>query len=538
MGPLEWLSSIKGAFTLTRALGSTESLQPVKGFLPTYPGTPGRQKLNHPDIPRKSEGQGQLGRLFGSGRLSGKRGGWSILTGEIGAASPSAGTSSGELGDARSSAPTTPIKKKPNSGSTVGALGPDAKYNGIERFAVAVKQKLLLYELHTEIQRRKEKTLAGDNNVAVVAVKVKEIPGPEEVVTMTWIGNVIITGNQQEYMLFSVTDGQASLLFSLPQDVLSPPLMKPFPKELEVLLLMDNVGVGVNAAGQPTSSSLFFKDVPDAIGQSSSYVVIVKQGLVELFHRKTGAKVQSVVLSDTAMGPYLISDDDDGKFLVVSNALKVYCLERVPVDEQLKELLRQRQIDEAVELAEECVAEVEDDNAKERLATVHAQAGFLLFFDLQFKDAVDQFLESSVMHPAEIFPFFPNLTDRWRAMVPRNRYWGLHPPPQAIQNVIEIKLQAIHRGLILQSISNMNDLPNGHNLLASSTRSKSTVMEEYTLQATEQVIRYLKVARNKPMTVSMKEGVDTLLMKLLIKLGVTGEMEKLAAHENSCLVGG
>ena len=87
------------------------------------------------------------------------------------------------------------------------------------------------------------------------------------------------------------------------------------------------------------------------------------------------------------------------------------------MDEQLKELLRQRQFDEALALAEESSVEVGLENAKEKLSMVHAQAGFLLFFDLRFRDAIDHFLQSSVMHPAEIFPFFPNMTDRWRGVV-------------------------------------------------------------------------------------------------------------------------
>ena len=75
------------------------------------------------------------------------------------------------------------------------------------------------------------------------------------------------------------------------------------------------------------------------------------------------------------------------------------------MDEQLKELLRQRQFDEALALAEESSVEVGLENAKEKLSMVHAQAGFLLFFDLRFRDAIDHFLQSSVMHPAEISLF-------------------------------------------------------------------------------------------------------------------------------------
>lgn len=87
------------------------------------------------------------------------------------------------------------------------------------------------------------------------------------------------------------------------------------------------------------------------------------------------------------------------------------------MDEQLKELLRQRQFNEALALVEESSAEIGLKNAEEKLSMVHAQAGFLLFFDLRFRDAIDHFLQSSTMNPAEIFPFFPAMTDRWRSVV-------------------------------------------------------------------------------------------------------------------------
>eukprot|EP00250_Pteridium_aquilinum_P021146 c25040_g1_i1 orf=503-3787(-) len=516
---LEWLPLSKGAFTLARAFGTLNNLQPLNGSTSSHGIVADTDAQGSPQTPKKSAVHGQLGRLFGSGRLSARRGGSSV--------------SSGEPQSSQSILSVKKISMSASQDTLSGSQGfTHDKSSGTERFAVAVKQKLLLYTVSKE-----NKVPRASSNGITVTIKSKEMLGPEEVVTMAWIENVIITGTYQEYMLFSVSDGRATLLFSLLQDLMSPPLLKVFPKELEVLLLMDDVGVAVNAAGHPTSSSLAFKEIPDAIGQSSAYVVVVKRGVIELYHRKTGAKVQSILLSDTVSGPNLVSDDEDGRFLVLSSAFKVYCLERVPLDEQLKELLRQKQFDEAVGLAEDCTAEADAESIRKSLAIVHAQAGFLLFFDLRFKDAVDHFLLSSAMHPAEIFPFFPTMTDRWRAMVPKVRYWGLHPPPQAIQNVIENKLRAIQRGLVLHSVSDLKGLPNGHDdLMPTSSRSKSSIIQEYTIQAMEQVIRYLKAARSKPMTSSMKEGVDTLLMQLFLKLGANEEMECFAASENSCLV--
>jgi hypothetical protein len=95
----------------------------------------------------------------------------------------------------------------------------------------------------------------------------------------------------------------------------------------------------------------------------------------------------------------------------------VWCLQQVSLDDQVRDLLKQRQINEAVRLAEESVTDGSDSAAKERLATVHAEAGFLLLFDLQFELAMDHFLLSDILQPSELFPFFPSFTIRWRSSV-------------------------------------------------------------------------------------------------------------------------
>ena len=49
-------------------------------------------------------------------------------------------------------------------------------------------------------------------------------------------------------------------------------------------------------------------------------------------------------------------------------------------------------------------------------------------------------------------------------------------------------------------------------------------------------IRYLKLVRSKSMDLTMKEGVDTLLMRLLLQVGASDEMERFAASKNDCIV--
>jgi len=323
------------------------------------------------------------------------------------------------------------------------------------QWAVAVGKRLFLCEILStgtdnkmkEVIRHKQSSMVMNEFGISGNMKVKELPGVEDVLTMAWLDNSIIVGTVNGYIVISITDGNSTPVFLLP-DSSSPPLLKCIPRDGEVLLLVDSVGIVVNGAGQPTAGSLLFKYYPDSVGQSGPYVVVAKHGKLELFHKATGFRVQSISLATA--GHSIVADENEGNFLVVATESKVSCFQQVSIEEQLKELLRKKSYDEAVYLAEECIKSGEGEHAKERLAFVHAQAGFLLLFDLQFQKAVDHFLQSEVMQPSEIFPFIMPDPNRWSPLVPRNRYWGLHPPPRPLEEVVENGLSTIQREALLK----------------------------------------------------------------------------------------
>jgi hypothetical protein len=400
--------------------------------------------------------------------------------------------------------------------------------------AVSVKKKILIYDVRIvepppQVERRFN--LGWDDATTVSATKLREIAGVDGVLTMVWLDKTIMVGTQEEYLLFSLLSGQGMPIFSLPRDLPYPPLLKLFPKELEVLLTVDKAGIVVNAEGQPTVGSLTFTSVPDAIGQTPPYVVVVNQGHCELLHRKSGAKIQSLDLADAGIGRFLVGDDEVGSFVVIASGVKVWCLQQVSLDDQVRDLLKQRQFNEAVRLAEEAVRDGSDSAAKERLAIVHAEAGFLLLFDLQFELAMGHFLLSDILKPSELFPFFPSLTTRWRTLTPRKRYWGLHPPPQPLTSAIESGLWAVQSGLLV-----LVNEPKVTNLLAQGPSAKAAIIEHYMGVATQSFVRYFTVVRDRDLDANEKAGVDTLLLKLYTELKQTDELKLLASSPNSCVL--
>ncbi|KAK4440873.1 Vacuolar sorting protein 3 [Sesamum alatum] len=195
--------------------------------------------------------------------------------------------------------------------------------------------------------------------------------------------------------------------------------------------------------------------------------------------------------------------------------------------EQIKDLLRKKNFKEAITLIE--VLADEGAMTKEMLSFIHAQVGFLLLFDLQFKEAVDHFLLSENMQPSELFPFIMRDPNRWTLLAPRKRYWGLHPPPTHLENVIDDGLAAIQRAVFLKK-AGVETAVSEEFLL--NPPSRADLLES----AIENMIRYLQACRERDLAVSVKEGVDTLLIYLYRAVNRVEDMERLASSENNCVV--
>jgi hypothetical protein len=95
--------------------------------------------------------------------------------------------------------------------------------------------------------------------------------------------------------------------------------------------------------------------------------------------------------------------------------VQVFCYRKVSALEQIKASLRRNNYKEVISLLEEF--ESDGEISKDMISFVHAQLGFLLLFDLRFKDAVNHFLLSETLQPSEIFPFIMRDPNRWLDLV-------------------------------------------------------------------------------------------------------------------------
>ncbi|KAL1537595.1 vacuolar sorting protein 3 isoform X1 [Salvia divinorum] len=402
-----------------------------------------------------------------------------------------------------------------NSGGQADYMHRNGDSNDVKSFfAVGIGKKLVLAEL----------VLGGS------LVILKEIQGVFDgfITTVLWIDDSVFVGTKTGYYLYNRVNGRCELIFSLP-DSSSLPRLKLLSKESRVMLMVDNVGIVVDVAGQPVGGSLVFEEAPDSIKEIGSYVISARNVTLEVYHKKTGFCVQRLTFGNIGAGPCMLADEESEnvKLVAVATSRKLICYWKVSGEEQIKDLLRKKSFKEAISLVEEL--ENDGEMTKEMLSFVHAQVGFLLLFDLHFKEAVDHFLLSENMQPSELFPFIMPDPNRWTLLVPRNRYWGLHPPPTPLENVIDDGLTAIQRALFLKK-AGVESAVDDEFLLNSPTRAD--LLES----AIENMIRYLQTCRGRDLAISVKEGVDTLLMYLYRARNCVDDMERLASSENCCVV--
>ncbi|KAL3739286.1 hypothetical protein ACJRO7_020658 [Eucalyptus globulus] len=374
----------------------------------------------------------------------------------------------------------------------------------------------------------KRLVIADFSAISESLVVLREMQCVEGVKAMVWLDDSIMVGTASEYILYSCITGQSGVIFSLP-DGSSSPRLKLLRKEWKVLLLVDNVGVIVDSYGQPAGGSLVFRRGLESVAEVSSYVMVVKDGKMDVYHKKSGSCIQTPPFAGEGVGPCFVADEENanGNLVVVASPSKVFCYRKVPSEEQIKDLLRKKSFNEAISLVEEL--ESEGEMSKDMLSFVHAQVGFLLLFDLHFEQAVNHFLQSEIMQPSEVFPFIMRDPNRWSLLVPRNRYWGLHPPPAPLEDVVDNGLAVIQRAIFLRKAGVETSVD--HNFLLSPP-NRADLLEA----AIKSMIRYLEVSRKKDLTSSVKEGVDTLLMYLYRALNSVDKMEELASSENSCVV--
>jgi hypothetical protein len=231
------------------------------------------------------------------------------------------------------------------SDSRTDASSDDSKQDPIElrklqRLVVVTRRKLLMFGVPTD----------RDSNNPVVLLR--EIVTPDPVLSVAWYGPAMVLGTRGVYLMLDLRKGGVGApLFSLPSDSSRPPLLKPLTTSDgspgELVLFADNLGIVVDPGGQPTGASYLLNAPPDTVGHTRKYLLAVAEGQLDVVLRRGGVSVQSLVLGGKrggVLGPSMAADDSEGRCTVIAANAKLWWVQPTPLEEQAKELLRQREV--------------------------------------------------------------------------------------------------------------------------------------------------------------------------------------------------
>lgn len=210
----------------------------------------------------------------------------------------------------------------------------------LQRLVVGTRRKLLIFGVPSE----------RDSDHPVVLLR--EIVTPEPALRLAWYGPTMILGTRGGYVLMDLRKGGGgNLLFSLPSDTSRPPLLKPLTNfdgpPGELVLFADNLGIVVSPGGQPTGASYLLKAPPETVGHTAKYLLAVAEGQLDVVRRKGGVIVQSLTLGGrkgTVLGPSMAADDSGARCTVIASNARLWWAQPTPLEEQAKELLRQREV--------------------------------------------------------------------------------------------------------------------------------------------------------------------------------------------------
>eukprot|EP00742_Colponemidia_sp_Colp-10_P005858 GILJ01006266.1.p1 GENE.GILJ01006266.1~~GILJ01006266.1.p1 ORF type:complete len:957 (-),score=149.06 GILJ01006266.1:255-3125(-) len=249
---------------------------------------------------------------------------------------------------------------------------------------VSIKRKLIFYAYSpTEFQL------------------IRELPFPDTALSMAWSGHVLCVGTKKEYMLVHDETADARSL-PIPLDKF-PPCVKLIHGGEFLLMGQESVGIFVKSDGFPSAkSTLSWSKRPVDVAIQGSYVIgLLSNHTVEIFNMRDQKVIQTVAFSQGKT----LTDQDNRVFLASIHA--VSCLSLIPFEQHMKKLLQGRRISEALDLLNHSV-EPTDDNKPRMLRNFQKDAGWALFEDLKFAEAVSYF-NNSDLEPLEMLSFYPDL---------------------------------------------------------------------------------------------------------------------------------
>lgn len=230
----------------------------------------------------------------------------------------------------------------------------------------------------------------------------QEFPTPDAASALVWHQSWICAGFKKEYNLYSDRAGVPREICSL-DGKMQPRIAVVSGSEL-LLMIQENTGIFFNLCSQQPSpkGTVSWPRKIVAFGASGHYIIgSTGVGQVDVFGVRDQKNCQTLTVTGAVAA---LCSAAGGRVLVAADSC-LTCLDPVPFDRQIKKLLIQARIAEALDLLNATFGP-EDIEREVQLSRLHDFAGWGLFRDLQFVQAFQHFLYSAEVKIARILAFW------------------------------------------------------------------------------------------------------------------------------------
>ncbi|PIK36830.1 putative vam6/Vps39-like protein isoform X1 [Apostichopus japonicus] len=251
------------------------------------------------------------------------------------------------------------------------------------KMCVAVRRKIILYDWRNR------------SFMEITELGVSDVPR-----SMAWCGHSICVGFKRDYFLIGIQTGELKELFTTGNTSQVEPTITKLSEDL-MALGRDNMSIIIDSEGEPAKKyALRWSDVPTVLEHDQPYVIAVMPKYIEIRTVDPRLLVQSIEIKDPK---YITSGS--GHVYVASQEC-IWKLEPVPIHNQIKELLKDKQFELALHLAN-MTEEVEADKQM-RIQNIQNLYAFELFQQERFEESMKLFAKLST-DPAQVIGLFPDL---------------------------------------------------------------------------------------------------------------------------------
>ncbi|XP_039248093.2 vam6/Vps39-like protein [Styela clava] len=349
------------------------------------------------------------------------------------------------------------------------------------RLCIAVKRKLLLYFW----KNRSFHELCPD-------ISMPEIPK-----CMAWCRDSVCLGFRREY--FMVTVKANSVPYELfPTGKLMEPVMTKL-DENRLILMKDDMSIFIDKDGTGEKQVFKWSDAPIDIETQAPYILAVLPSYVEIRTLEPRLQIQNFELPK----PRFITKWKE--WIFVASLTHVWGLVQVPIADQIKQLLLDKQFELALRLAE--MIEEDEIHRSRRIKHIQNLLAFELFCQGRFEESLKNFSKLGT-DPAQVIGLYPDLLpDVFRSTL-------TYP-----SDTPDLKGSQLERGLLA--------------LIEYLTEKRNETMMENELPPATPIVEGNKIIRSKD---SLLKIIDTTLLKCYLKTNDALLAPLLRLPDNYCHV--